>query len=297
MINAVLAYPVNPKGKIPVQFNPGYPGDWQKDGNALLKQIGFLGNAKYRSARVFRHTNLSSLLPLSRGFAVKRALIWRQNTEYAVLVICVQAPQSGILDNLSRPGLKSTSDWIHETFALQLECDSLIRATCISDYGSEVVGQDGQLAGVSSSNSFAFELQACQLAAVVATERILIHRATEATARPGFLFLRARKHHSLLSNWLTIPSSDSTRLIRETALLRDSLALDARRLAVLSSLESFNRASNLSVATTLGAFSFISTLTLSMLQPGTLFDASSLVGLSLCVSLLLGSVAWVASKP
>ncbi len=297
MIRAVIAYPLKVENDLPEGYEEGYPSEWVTNGGSLLKQIGFLGNAKYRSARIYSHKTPTSLDSPSGSFAVTRVLIWRRKPSYTVLVVSVNSNQRSVIDQLSRPSLKFTSDWIHKTLELQVDSDSLVRATCISDFGSEVLGHDGQLDGVSSSNFFAFELQACQLAAVVATERILINSATKATSRPGILFLNARKQHALLSNWLTIPSSDSTRLLRETAILRDSLSLDSRRFAVQNSLESFNKSSNLAVATTLGAFSLSSTVMFSSLQPNALIEGSALVLLSLCISVLLGFVAWISSKP
>jgi hypothetical protein len=134
-------------------------------------------------------------------------------------------------------GNQSAKGPFESKLGISFDSRSFVNATCVLDDSStETMAIDGTLIGPRLSTDFYFEVAYGLGVAGVTAERIQLEHATAATFKPGFFAMRARKSLAHIENWLSIPTSDSTRIFQDFASLRESLQLNQRMDQVRRSL-------------------------------------------------------------
>lgn len=296
-MKALIAFHVEDEKSLLEKFQPGLPVSWIKSGGPLLLQLGMLGNQRFSKGQIWHLREKRDLRPLAGKATLFGALLFRQPGVLAILVTSIETSSKTLLDSLTRPGSASTQQFLLAEFGVKPVLGAQIRATCVTDYGLAENSHDFQLFGFSSKNSFAFEIQGTYMAALVAAERILIGIATKARIKPGFLFGKARRAHALLSNWVGLPITDSSTLLKQFVTLRKTVDLQAIKDETMSALESHVKTSNLTIVTSGAVFSFLTPWLFSVPYLIGLATPIGVLGISIVVSLVLGVLVWSVSKP
>jgi hypothetical protein len=233
----------------------GWPLSWSSSGSGLSRQVAFLGNKTYSSAKVKHLKIKNSGLKFSSGITFHQVIQISKRNVFNELVLVGEVSPSSIskLDGLRRLGLIETQDQILKEFQVRLDFSNTVFATsAIALEKPAEMPIDGQLQ-TSARREFAFDVLYSLAIGAIGAERIILENATISVFKMDPFALDARKQISRLTDWLSIPSSDSTNLLREIDELRDSLRLDARTAQVLRALGNKAKAVDFSLAALIGS--------------------------------------------
>lgn len=254
----VLALPLLQSEKLysrEFEIESGWPPAWYSFGTGLTRQVAFLGNKTYSSAKVNHLTLENSGLKLSSGITIHQVIQISKRNVFNELVLVGEVSPSSIskLDDLRRLGLKATQDQILKEFQVRVDFSNTVFATAaIAFEKSPEVPTDGLLQTY-MRRDFAFDVLYSLAIAAIGAERIILEIATKSVFQQDPFALDARKQISRLTDWHSIPSSDSTHLLREIHELRNSLSLDARTAQVLRTLGNKAKAVDFSLAALIGS--------------------------------------------
>lgn len=286
-----LALPIKPE--LPAGFVAGPALD--KEQPQLARQVAFFGNRKFSKAEVFHFQLEQEGLRFNPSSVLHKAEVVRLNSKINVLVVVFDVKNIDDALNLRRLGQAINKIAYESTLNVQLDGE-------VSVYGLGIIetktaspsAKDGLLAISASRNEFVFDTLYIQTIGALAVERELLESATEAVRHPGILNLRARRHLGNLKHWLSLPSSDSSRLFEEIELLRESIRIDERKDQVIRSLEHHSRRLNISGTTFVAAIGS----SITLLGPtGRLEDGSSVLNILGCVifGFLVAGLTWLAA--
>lgn len=290
-MRVALALPIKPE--LPAGLFTG--SDRDKQQSQLARQVAFFGNKRFSKAEIFSFKLPEDGLRFTASCVLHKAQIVRLNSKINILVAVFDVRKADDALNLRRLGQAVNKSAYESNLKVQLDGD-------VSVYGLGVIetkttspsAKDGLLAIPTSKNDFVFDTLYIQIIGALAVERELLEAATEAVRYPGFLNLRARWHLGNLKHWLSLPSSDSSRLFEEIELLRKSIRIDERREQVIRSLEHHSRRLNLSATALVAA---IGLTTAFLGSTGRLEDGSSVLNILGCVifGLLVAGLTWLAA--
>jgi len=287
-----LALPIKPE--LPAGFVAGPALD--KEQPQLARQVAFFGNKKFSKAEVFHFQLEQEGLRFNPSCVLYKAEVIRLNSKINVLVVVFDVKNIDDALDLRRLGQAINKFAYESTLNVQLNGD-------VSVYGLGIIetktatprAKDGLLTIPASRNNFVFDTLYMQTIGALAVERELLEAATEAVRHPGFLNLRARRHLGNLKHWLSLPSSDSSRIFEEVEALRKSIRIDERRDHVIRSLDQHSRRLNIS------ATAFVAAVGLSL----TFFGSEAMqvddryLGLRIfgCMlfGLLVAGITWIAA--
>jgi hypothetical protein len=290
-MRVALALPIKPK--LPADLVTGPARDKQQP--QLARQVAFFGNKRFSKAEVFHFQIPEEGLRFSASCVLDKAQVVRLNSKINVLVAVFEVRKTDDVLNLRRLAQAVNKSAYESNLNVQLDGD-------VSVYGLGIMetktaspsAKDGLLAIPTSKNDFVFDTLYIQTIGALAVERELLESATEAVRHPGLLNLRARRHLGNLKHWLSLPSSDSSRLFQEIELLRESIRIDERKDQVIRSLEHHSRRLNISGTTFVAAIGS----SITLLGPtGRLEDGSSVLNILGCVifGLLVAGLTWLAA--
>lgn len=262
----VIAFPLQLNPKTHESFDLGSASDWPEPwlgpGQGLTRQVAKLGNRTFSSARV-RHfqiddSGLQFSPTISIDFAVQ---ISKKNVfNQLVLIGSIAEGQESSLHDFRSVGFPKTRDRIQQLFDLEVDKSATVFATTVfATQITDLNTQNGLLVSA-STNMFAFDVINSLVVSAISAERIILEEATETIFQRDLFALKSRRQLSRLNGWISLPSSDSTRIIEEIEKLRSTLRLNERSEQVSKVLSNRTRAVDLSLAAFLGTLGFSSAL-------------------------------------
>lgn len=291
LMRVALALPIKPM--FPAELVTSQAIDKQQP--QLARQVAYFGNKRFSKAEVFHFQIPEEGLRFISSCVLHKAQVVRLNSKINVLVAVFEVRKIDDVYNLRRLGQAMNKSAYELNLDVQLDGD-------VSVYGLGILeiktaspsAKDGLLVIPTSKNDFVFDTLYIQTIGALAVERELVEDATEAVRHPGFLNLGARRHLGNLKHWLSLPSSDSSRLFEEIELLRKSIRIDERRDQVIRSLEHHSRRLNISATTFVAAIGSSITFLGSTNQ---LEVGSYALNIFACVifGLLVSGLTWLAA--
>jgi hypothetical protein len=238
----------------------GWPKSWTDEGIGLTRQVANLGNKKFSTAEVIQHKIEEPNISFSPGIEIEHAIQVRKNGVFDQLVLIgtIQEGDEFKIHSLRSPGKSTTRSKIMELFGVELDNSSTVFAT--TAFATEAKGyltKDGLLVS-QTSNTFAFDVINSLVVSAISAERIILENANKAVFEKDFLTLNSRKHLARLNNWISIPSSDSTRLLEDIESLRTSLKLTERSEQIAKVLAQQARSADFAIAAFVGTLGFVS---------------------------------------
>lgn len=259
MERLILSWPVKFGSHLSISKTEDWPLVWTTDGAGLVRQVGRFGNAMFSKAQVFqgqlpaKGVQIIAGASLSEVFQVSNGKAFNQ-------VVCILEISGGekVVDALRRPGRADIASAAKSALGVVLEPaeTSLATAVYFTDSSTEQVS-NGMLRLPKEANTFRSDITYSLVVSAVAAERLILEAATLANFKSGLFGHRAYRYSGLLQNWLTIPSTDSSKLLRHVEELRKSQGLDQRHNQVRLALEQQVKATNFAGA------AFVATLGLT----------------------------------
>lgn len=280
-------------------WSDGWPESWERSGSGLVRQVGYLGNRSFRKAKVKTNDFQGTPQTFTPFANLLRASVVQLKSGAAVAIVHFEADATDDrFLNLNRPGLAAVSSRALSMLGLTLDPSETVFATTVVGVDEKSANtENGVLQTVMTGDVFPFEVTYSLVLAAIGVERVILEHATVATFKPGFLAINARRHLALLENWLTVPSSDSTRLIADVKDLRGSLSLDDRHNQVTAALRSYVNLANRLI----GAFAGGLGLSIALLSQ--IFNISKIMMsvldftvLSVASATAISWVTWLVSK-
>ena len=238
MPKAIFSFPVKEIEWTKLRYEEGWPESWSNQGFGPIKQVLWLGNKRYSRAKVRTLMLPTNPVILATGVQVTRVVLVSnsKNLRFAVVFVDYEVPFHKLAKFL-KIGNQANQEIFQNKLGVTLDTSTFVNATCIlNDNSSEPRAIDGLLYGQRGKSDFYFEVAYGLGVAAITAERINLEHATIATFKPGIFAARARKALALTENWLGIPTSDSTQILQEFELLRESLRLSQRMNQVRRSL-------------------------------------------------------------
>ena len=258
----VLALPLKLKSKVVgnIQFQTldGWPANWADEGKGLTRQLGNLGNYGFSTANVTQFKLNDNGVALFSGVTIFRAVqVSKRNTfNQLILIGEIQTGREKLIHELRSPGQERTKDKIKSVFGLEVDDTNTVFATAaFSDMKTPIPSRNGLIYS-DASNPFAFDICNSLIISAVGAERMILENATKSLFSHDFLALQSRQNLNRLNNWISIPSSDSTRILEDMNLLRGSLNLNERIEQVSKALTNRTKSVDYSLATFFGGLGF-----------------------------------------
>lgn len=257
-----MAIPLMVSSKIsePNQFQirDGWPEDWLDHGRGITRQLGNLGNYSFSRAKVSRFDIGVRGIPLVRGVQVFLAVQVKKNNAFNQLILIgeIEAGRHNLLHDLRSPGKQRTKVQIKSAFGLDVDDSNTVFATTVYSDNNSVISTRNALMYSDASNQFAFDISNSLIVSAVGAERTIVDNSARSLFTKDFLALQSRQNLNRLNNWINIPSSDSTQILEDMKLLRDSLNLDARASQVTKALATRTKSVDYSIATFFGSLGF-----------------------------------------
>jgi len=258
----IVAWPLVAGERCTVRTTEGWPDSWQVGGAGLVRRVGRLGNAAYAKAQVRTCSLPQGGALISPELSLLSAVQVSRKGAFNLVVCIFESKHDGPkYDALRRPGVAGTKLIAMNILGVSLDDSCTLFASAVSVNCSESDKcSDGLLEIASIARPFRIDLTYSLLIAAIGAERLILEAATENSLKIRFPALAARRHLGLLNNWLSIPSSDSTDLLRQVGLLRASLSLDERRSQVKRALEHQVRAADFATAAFIASAGLCATL-------------------------------------
>jgi len=236
---AILGLPISSVPDWNYGFSDGWPTSWLDHGFGPIKQVKWLGNHRYSKARVRTFMLGDSPVKINPLISVSN-IVWvedRGNFNFVIVCLEFEATED-IAKHLIKPGNSATKKLFLDSFGIKLDDSLIVNGTCVFNVGARISSaRDATLQTSTSASDFFFEVAYGLGIAAITAERLLLEMATDASFRPGPLSSKARKALSLTENWISVPASDSSVILKELQLLRDCLHLDQRMSQVRRSLK------------------------------------------------------------
>ena len=252
-----------------------------------MRQVGRFGNAMFSKAQVFQGQLPATGAQIIEGASVS-AVFQVSNGKVFNQVVCILEISGGdkVVDALRRPGRADIASAVKSALGVVLEPaeTSLATAVYFTDSSTEQVS-NGMLRLQKEANTFRSDITYSLIVSAVAAERLILEAATLANFNSGLFGHRAYRYSGLLQNWLTIPSTDSTKLLRHVEELRRSQGLDQRHNQVRLALEQQVKATNFAGA------AFVATLGLTSSLIPTFLEAEKVQSLNVVAIFCLLIVA------
>jgi hypothetical protein len=294
MTTAIIALPITSVKANFHTFSNGWPNSWAIHGFGPSKQVRWMGNSRYSKSKVKTFIIAENGIPLASGLTIRQLVQVVDSKNFNIVIAIIDLQTSLVnLQKLIKVGNAANAKLFEEKCGIYLDGSSIINATCIVNNATQVSdAKDGTLQTLIGPADFYFEVAYGLGAAAVMAERLLLETATKATFKPGVLASQARKSLSLTENWLSLPASDSTHILQDLNLLRESLYLDQRMIQVRRSLKHQTSKVNqliayaISIPTLLAtAIATIRSLNLDLIETGLVMAAVS-------VSIILIILTW-----
>jgi hypothetical protein len=199
---------------------------------------------------------LSSKISVKQVVQIKKDRVFNQ----VVIVGVLKKGFESKIHEVRSPGVQATRDLFNDTFQVDVDYSKSVFATTILSRDTDNFASSNGLLKVESKNDFTFDVLYSLMASAVSAERIILEAATEMVFKRDSLGFGSRKHLARLSNWLNIPSSDSTKLISEVRQLRAGLDLNDRTEQVSKVLSNRIRPVDYSIAAFVGTLGVASSL-------------------------------------
>lgn len=276
----------------------GWPASWVENGSGIIRQLRWLGNRNFSLASVDHLDFMPIPFKISKSATVKKIIRVRRNGAFHYALFFLEMSDgANEFDRLRRPGVEGTRKLFESIVGYEIDYSELVFATSVIELGKgtkAASAKDGLLVIPAGYGDYYFEITYGLLMSAIAAERQLLELASQASFNPGVFGIRARKANGLIDDWFTTPSSDSTRILNEFRLLRDSLSLDTRHKEVKNALSRHVRAWNLAAA------SFVATIGVTSPILGIFFDVTNKVPIAgfwvamtvLAISSLVSLIVW-----
>lgn len=239
MPKAVIGLPISKLDEERYGFTQGWPASWTQHGFGPIKQVRWLGNGRYSKSEVRTYILPREGVNLALGIQTLNLVHVCDSDNFNFIIAFLDCDSSEVnLGNLLKVGSQANARLFSEKFGITLDGSAFVNGTCIINDGSELPSaNNGSLHSTFKATDFFFDVSYGLGAAALTAERLLLEKATEASFRPGVLASKARRALTLTENWLSVPASDSTHILQELNLLRESLQLDQRMSQVRRSLK------------------------------------------------------------
>jgi hypothetical protein len=242
------------------QFNlsDGWPETWADSGKGLTRQLSKLGNQSFSSAKITEFEIQDNGVELFTGVTIFKAIQVNKKNAFNQLILLgeISVGSEKLVHELRSPGQSKTKERIKQVFGLDTdESNTVYATTAFSGSTAESSFKNGLIFS-SSKNKFAFDITNSLMISAICAERIILESATNILFRKDFMALQSRRHLNRLNNWISVPSSDSTRILSDVEYLRASLHLSERTAQVTKALSNRTKSVDYSFAAFFGTLGF-----------------------------------------
>jgi hypothetical protein len=296
----ILAWPLQAGSLLAIDKTEGWPESWKAEGAGLVRQVGRFGNSMFSKAEVFQGHIPSSGIQFMPGASLT-SVFQVSNGRAFNQIICLFDITGGekLVDALRRPGRANIAIAVKSALGTDLDPAETTLATAVyfSESGEESVS-NGCLRLQAESNTFRSDITYSLIVSAIAAERLILEDATLANFKPGFFGFRAYKYSGLLQNWLTVPSTDSTKLLRQVDQLRESQGLDQRHSQVRLALEQQVKATNFAGAAFVASFGMMSSAIPSFQEvtSSQSLPLLSLIRFLLVIPVIVATATWALAR-
>jgi hypothetical protein len=192
------------------------------------------------------------------------------------------------IDGLRRIGTTATRKMLNDA-GLDPQDKNFLFATCISGSDDGLThASDAWLRYPDKNRSFFKQSVDVPLAEYITAERIILDQATDYLTEGPVRPKDSRTHLANLRSWQTTPSSESTRLLENVELLRNSLRLDERSQQAANALERHSQASDIRSASTVA----VTALSATLFSLFPVFEGPYIRVAGIGLALLFGFIVW-----